>query len=133
MIYAGFDIGTTGSKITIFNNLDKVDTIYQSYPSYRNASEHEIDANVIYDTVISLIKKATLKYSSLCAIGFTSFGESFVALDKDDNILFSVMLYTDPRGIKEGQYIEEKIGKVRLAEITGQLGQGMFSDRKSVV
>ena len=127
MIYAGFDIGTTGSKITIFNNLDKVDTIYQSYPSYRNASEHEIDANVIYETVLSLIKKATLKYSSLCAIGFTSFGESFVALDKDDNILFPVMLYTDPRGIKEGQYIEEKIGKVRLAEITGQLGQGMFS------
>ena len=112
MIYAGFDIGTTGSKITIFNNLDKVDTIYQSYPSYRNASEHEIDANVIYETVLSLIKKATLKYSSLCAIGFTSFGESFVALDKDDNILTG---YTEHNKLVNFEGRKDLIGTIQLA------------------
>lgn len=127
MIYAGFDIGTTGSKITIFNDLDKVDTIYQSYPSIRNSNEHVLDGNDILNTVYSLIKKAVLKYPSLRAIGFTSFGEAFVVLDKNDNILLKTMLYTDPRGTKEAKLLERKIGKSRLGEITGQVGLGMFS------
>ncbi len=127
MIYAGFDIGTTGSKITIFNNMDKVDTIYQSYPSVRNSSEHVLDAQNILDTVYSLINKAAEKYPLLSAIGFTSFGESFVVLDKNDNILLPTMLYTDPRGRKEAKLLERKIGKRHLGEITGQIGLGMFS------
>lgn len=127
MIYAGFDIGTTGSKITIFDNLDKVDTIYQSYPSVRNSSEHEIDANIIYQTVCSLIKDAVKKYPTLRAIGFTSFGESFVALNNKDEVLLPSMLYTDPRGTDEAKWLERKIGKRRLGEITGQVGLGMFS------
>lgn len=47
-------------------------------------------------------------YPSLCAIGFTSFGETFVMLDKDDHILFPSMLYTDPRGEEEAKELEEK-------------------------
>ena len=48
MIYAGLDIGTTGSKITIFDDTEKKDRFYENYPSKRDASGHEIDASIIY-------------------------------------------------------------------------------------
>lgn len=127
MIYAGLDIGTTGSKITIFDNVQKKERFYEDYPSKRDANGHEIDVHAIYETVLHLIQKSVQHYPSLCAIGFTSFGETFVMLDKDDQILFPSMLYTDPRGEEEAKELEEKIGKEKLGHLVGQIGQGMFS------
>lgn len=127
MIYAGLDIGTTGSKITIFEDTLKKDRFYLDYPSKRDANGHEIDAFLIYKTILKLIQISMQKYPALTAIGFTSFGETFVMLDKEDQILFPSMLYTDPRGEKEARYLEEKIGKEKLGKLAGQIGQGMYS------
>lgn len=127
MIYAGLDIGTTGSKITIFDDTEKKDRFYENYPSKRDANGHEIDASIIYETILHLIQKSVQAYPSLCAIGFTSFGETFVMLDKEDHILFPSMIYTDPRGEEEAKELETKIGKEKLGHIVGQIGQGMFS------
>lgn len=126
MIYGGLDIGTTGSKLTVFDDYAQKERFYLNYPSKRDDNGHEIDANIIYETVIQLLKIAVQKYQ-ITAIGITSFGETFVLLDKFDNILFPSLLYTDPRGNKEALYLERKIGKKKLGEITGQVGQGMFS------
>ena len=126
MIYGGLDIGTTGSKLTVFDDYAQKERFYLNYPSKRDNNGHEIDANIIYETVIQLLKIAVQKYQ-ITAIGITSFGETFVLLDKFDNILFPSLLYTDPRGNKEALYLERKIGKKKLGEITGQVGQGMFS------
>ena len=126
MIYGGLDIGTTGSKLTVFDDYAQKERFYLNYPSKRDNNGHEIDANIIYETVIQLLEIAVQKYQ-ITAIGITSFGETFVLLDKFDNILFPSLLYTDPRGNKEALYLERKIGKKKLGEITGQVGQGMFS------
>lgn len=126
MIYGGLDIGTTGSKLTVFDDYAQKERFYLNYPSKRDNNGHEIDANIIYSTVIQLLEIAVQKYQ-ITSIGITSFGETFVLLDKFDNILFPSLLYTDPRGNKEALYLERKIGKKKLGEITGQVGQGMFS------
>ena len=126
MIYGGLDIGTTGSKLTVFDDYAQKERFYLNYPSKRDNNGHEIDANIIYETVIQLLDIAVQKYQ-ITSIGITSFGETFVLLDKFDNILFPSLLYTDPRGNKEALYLERKIGKKKLGEITGQVGQGMFS------
>ena len=126
MIYGGLDIGTTGSKLTVFDDYAQKERFYLNYPSKRDNNGHEIDANIIYETVIQLLEIAVQKYQ-ITSIGITSFGETFVLLDKFDNILFPSLLYTDPRGNKEALYLERKIGKKKLGEITGQVGQGMFS------
>ena len=126
MIYGGLDIGTTGSKLTVFDDYAQKERFYLNYPSKRDDNGHEIDANIIYETVIQLLEIAVQKYQ-ITSIGITSFGETFVLLDKFDNILFPSLLYTDPRGNKEALYLERKIGKKKLGEITGQVGQGMFS------
>lgn len=68
MIYAGLDIGTTGSKITIFDDIEKKDRFYENYPSKRDANGHEIDASIIYETILHLIQnqyKLILLYARL--------------------------------------------------------------------
>ena len=89
MIIAGLDIGTTGSKISIFDGGHLLDSYYESYPSLRNNNIQTIDVVSIKQSVFSLVEKAISSYPNLKAIGVTSFGEAFVLLDKEDNILFS--------------------------------------------
>lgn len=126
-MYAGLDIGTTGSKITVFEGKNILDNYYLSYPSNHQNSEHTINPELILKTVKELIYKSVNAYPRLEAIGLTTFGETFVLLDKDDNILCDSLLYTDVRGEKEARDIENKVGRDRLGMITGQIGRGMYS------
>lgn len=126
-VYAGLDIGTTGSKITIFEGESILNNYYLSYPSNHQNSEHTINPELILETVKKLIDKSVNAYPRLEAIGITTFGETFVLLDKEDNILCDSLLYTDVRGEKEAKDIEKIIGRDRLGMITGQIGRGMYS------
>ena len=130
MIIAGLDIGTTGSKISIFDDCKLLDSFHESYPSSRNNNIQTIDVVAIRDSVFSLTKKAIDKYPELSAIGVTSFGEAFVLLDNKDNILFDCMLYTDRRGEEEAKYLREKFGDDYFAKVTGQVVNPMFSISK---
>lgn len=48
MKIAGLDIGTTGCKLTVFDeNGNYLDKAYKEYPAIRKSEEHEIDADVI--------------------------------------------------------------------------------------
>lgn len=127
MIYAGLDIGTTGSKITLFNDGTELNKFYKKYECKRSAFKDEIDANLIYDAVIEIINKALDFNKDLEAIGVTSFGETFVLLDKKDNILLPSMLYDDIRGEKEVELIKSKISPKRLGDITGLMVHSMYS------
>lgn len=127
MIYAGLDIGTTGSKITIFENEKILKNYYLSYKTNHKNNEHTIDPISILNSVTQLINQSLDEFPSLRAVGLTTFGETFVLLDKDDNVLCDALLYTDSRGEKEAKLIEKLVTKDRLGEITGQIGRGMFS------
>lgn len=57
MIIGGLDVGTTGCKLTVYD--DKGNFIYNSYKEYevsRQSGEHEIDAAVIFDAVWGIIR-----------------------------------------------------------------------------
>lgn len=124
--YAGLDIGTTGSKITIFEDTKSVKQLYISYDSNHQKNQHTIDPKQILDSVFKLVSQG-LKLYPIEAIGIASFGETFVLLDKNDEPLYNALLYTDARGDIEAKKIEETIGQNRLGEITGQRGRAMFS------
>lgn len=132
MIIAGLDIGTTGSKISVFDNGKLLNSYYESYPSLRNGEYETINATAIAKAVLSLLKEAVKGYPQLEAVGITSFGEAFVLLDEKDNILFDCMLYTDPRGEEEAKYISNKFGDENIASITGQYPHPMFSICKAL-
>ena len=127
MIIGGLDVGTTGCKLTAFDH--EGNFIYNSYKEYdvsRKNGEHEIDADVIFSSVCDVIRD-TAKNCELHAIGVTTFGETFVVLDENDNVLLPSMLYTDPRGEKECTELCSKLGEKRLTYIAGVKPHQMFS------
>lgn len=130
MIIGGLDVGTTGCKLTAYD--DKGNLICSSYKEYevsRHRGEHEIDAQVIFDAVCTIIKDVS-KECNLSAIGVTTFGETFVLLDRNNNVLLPSMLYTDPRGEEECRKICNKLGEKRIIEITGVKPHQMYSIAK---
>ena len=127
MIIGGLDVGTTGCKLTAYD--DKGNYIYNSYKEYevsRQGGEHEIDASVIFDAVCHVIRDTAEKYE-LSAIGVTTFGETFTMLDENDNVLMPSMLYTDPRGGDECVALCNAMGEERLTYITGVKPHQMYS------
>ena len=52
MALAGLDIGTTGCKVTVYDDEGKfLYRGYQDYPILRSTGEHEIRAEVIWESV----------------------------------------------------------------------------------
>lgn len=127
MVIGGLDVGTTGCKLTIYD--DKGNFVHNSYKEYevsRHSGEHEIDANVIFGAVCEVIKD-TLKQCESSAIGVTTFGETFTMLDENDDVLFPSMLYTDPRGEDECRQLCNDLGEQSLTRITGTKPHQMYS------
>ena len=127
MIIGGLDVGTTGCKLTVYD--EKGNFIYNSYKEYevsRQSGEHEIDAAVIFDAVCEVIKDTAQNYE-LSAIGVTTFGETFTALDENDNVLLPSMLYTDPRGEEERKMLCEALGEEKLTYVSGVKPHQMYS------
>ena len=111
MFVGGIDVGTTGAKITIFENGKIVDSFYQKYAHDRFSNGDELDASLIKDAVFYILGETLKKYPAIEKIGVTSFGETFVCLDENDNILLPSFLYTSKIGGEEIREIEEKIGQ----------------------
>ncbi|MBR3942514.1 MAG: carbohydrate kinase [Clostridia bacterium] len=127
MIIGGLDVGTTGCKLTAFDH--KGNFIYNSYKAYeitRKNGEHELDAQVIFAAVCDVIRD-TAQNCALSVLGVTTFGETFVALDQDDNVLLPSMLYTDPRGEKECADLCAILGEQKLTYISGVKPHQMYS------
>ena len=131
MLLAGLDIGTTGCKISAFNaGGEFLGRVYRDYPISRTASEHEVHVLQIWKSVQEVLRAASTKWSNIGSIGVTSFGETFVLLDKDDKPLDNSMLYTDSRGAEECEWLASKVGNNTISRITGLNPHPMFSISK---
>ena len=124
MKLGGIDVGTTGCKLTVYREdgtlLSKA---YVGYDISRVTGEHEIDGSVIWNGVKAVIRETAEQIGSIDAIGITTFGESFVMLDQQDNVLMPTMLYTDPRGEAEAASFDEET----VIEIAGVKPHSMYS------
>ena len=79
---AGIDIGTTNTKMTVYNEIG-AELAHASY-SYPNRSVHSIPADSIWDAVLNCISAITKQLSPgdrIDALAVSSFGESLVAID----------------------------------------------------
>ncbi len=127
MLIGGLDIGTTGCKLSVYDDKGSfVTNSYREYKVSRRDGEHEFDAEMIFDAVKEVILEVS-KDHTVSAIGITSFGESFVALDECGRALFPSMLYTDPRGEAECRSLIEGLSEKRLIEISGVKPNSMYS------
>ena len=121
MYLGGLDVGTSGCKITIYNEKGEfVEKQYQEYNSNHQEGLHEIDAKNILKAVETVISDLKNKPDIMSV---TSFGETFVVLDENDNILCNSMLYTDPRGEEEVSLFD----KETVMKISYYKPHGMYS------
>ncbi|OUN06345.1 carbohydrate kinase [Flavonifractor sp. An92] len=131
MKIAGLDIGTTGCKLTVFDESgNQVDKAYRDYPVCRSAGTHEIDLSALLESVYAVLHELGPKYPDLKGIGVTSFGETCVLVDGAGTPLHNAMLYTDPRGAEECAELVHKLGAARIASITGLAPHEMYSISK---
>lgn len=131
MKIAGLDIGTTGCKCTVFDELGKcLGKAYRDYPVKRNLGGHEIDVTAMMDGVYACIREMTELYPDISGIGVTSFGETFICADEKGMPLHPAMLYTDPRGKEQCVQLTERIGEKKIAKITGLRPHEMYSISK---
>ena len=131
MKIAGLDIGTTGCKLTVFDeNGDQLGKAYRDYPVRRAVSGHEIDISAMMESVFAVIEEMAARYPDIAGIGVTSFGETFVMTDEAGEPLHNAMLYTDPRGAEECAELVRKLGADHIAEVTGLAPHEMYSIAK---
>lgn len=130
MNFLSFDIGTTCCKCQLFSQTGEIlKYCSEEYAFLYKGGEAYADIRGIWARVKKMLAEVAAEYeiSSVC---ISSFGESFVLLDKNDEILFEPMLYTDPRGEREAEELSEKFGADTLFEISGTVPQSMYSVSK---
>ena len=131
MRIAGLDIGTTGCKLTVFEEDGRqLGKAYRDYPVRRAVSGHEIDLSTMMESVYAVISEMARAFPGIAGIGVTSFGETFVMTDEAGNPLHTSMLYTDHRGAEECRELMEKLGGEHIAEVTGLVPHEMYSISK---
>ena len=128
MKIAGVDIGTTGCKCTVFDDVGKyLGRAYREYPASRSDNGHEIDAELVLMAVFETIAEMAKQFPDIAGIGVTSFGETFVMTDEKGIPLHKAMLYTDPRGDKQNQSLIEALGSRPIQKITGVKPHATYS------
>lgn len=128
MKIAGLDIGTTGCKLTVFDQCGTyLGKAYRDYPVKRGKSEHEIDAEAILQGVYDVMEEMAKEHPDVAGIGVTSFGETFVLADEKGKPLHPAMLYTDPRGKEECEQLQQKLEGSMIASISGLKPHEMYS------
>jgi xylulokinase len=131
MCLLGLDIGSSGCKATIIDYEGIV--LQQSYKEYLLISPRpgfqEMNPNEVWESVKEVIAGVLADYHGepVVAIGISSFGEAFVALDQEGNVLTNSMIYTDIRGIEEAKLLEQMLGSDRVHQITGTSIHAMYS------
>lgn len=129
MNFLSLDVGTTCCKCQLFSERGEI-LAYKSeeYPLAEQDGESYVDIVGICTRVFSMMKEMAQKgYACIC---ISSFGESFVLLDKEDNLLIYPMLYTDPRGEEQTKILRDEIGNERLFAVTGTMPNAMYSVSK---
>ncbi len=130
MNYLSFDVGTTACKCQLFSEDGNIlEYLSKEYGFCCESGETYVDISAIKENVFSMIKAVSSKHrvESIC---FSTFGEAFVLLDKEDNVLFRPMLYTDRRGEDQAEEMRTKFGNEKLYKITGTLPHHMYSVSK---
>lgn len=131
MKIAGLDIGTTGCKLTVFDEQgERLGKTYREYPVSRNSNGHEVDINAMTESVYDTIREMAAAYPDIGAIGVTSFGETFVMVGVEGKPLYPGLLYTDPRGRDECAELVRRVGAGKITRITGLVPHRMYSISK---
>jgi xylulokinase len=127
MKFCGIDVGTSGVKAMVFD--EKGTALCESYRPYAIQVAPDgtrlLRALELWNQTKATFAEAVRKTGGdIDAVCSDSFGESFVALDKNDEIVCDPMIFTDNWG--EAEYRDAE-GKTNAEEIAGLCGLPLSS------
>ena len=130
MLFMGIDVGSSGCKISVVD--EKGSLLYSSERRYSFSYEgetSELNPKEVLENVFCAIRDITAKNSmrELATISVTSFGEMFVLLDRNKNVLCHSISYSDRRGKEEAEAIAGEFGADKIYSITGATVDAMYS------
>lgn len=108
----GIDVGSSGCKISVVDEMGKkLAFASRGYSFIYKNRTCELDAEVVWESVLDALREMSEKVdlSELETICTTSFGEMFVLLDENRNILRKSISYEDRRGSAEISDFSEDI------------------------
>jgi len=120
----GIDIGTSGTKTVLFNELGHVicDALME-YPMYQphNGWAEQLPSDwwqAVSGTLQQVMGKSAIDPSQIRGIGLSGQMHGLVMLDEKDQVIRPAIIWCDQRTAKECVEITEKVGAARLIEIT---------------
>ena len=120
----GVDIGTSGTKTVLFNELgEAIASATVEYPMYQPQNGYaEQDPEDWYNATVSTIKtvveKSSVNNSEIIGIGLSGQMHGLVMLDENNEVIRKSIIWCDQRTAKEVDEMNEKVGREKLIEIT---------------
>lgn len=133
MYYCGIDVGTSGVKAVVFDEKgNEKKKAYRAYDLFFSSDgTRSLDAEEIWKKTKSVISEVANKCSGrISALSISSFGEAFVIMDKNDQVLFEVMVSTDCRGEVEFEEKMQQIDKKEIIFVCGLIPSATYSAAK---
>jgi xylulokinase len=135
MSYLGVDIGTTGCKVTVINELG--DIIHHDSQGYdlilSDGVRAELSPRDIWQAFLFLLQKAVnvlQKKDPVRALSLSVLGEAIMPMDESGQPLANTLVSMDYRAGAETRIIAERIGTDTIYGITGQQCHPMYSASK---
>ena len=129
MLYIGIDLGTSAVKLLLMNEKGEIkNVVSREYDIFFPQSGwSEQNPEDWFKEVLNGIDELTVNCdkNQIAGIGAGGQMHGLVILDKENTVIRPAILWNDGRTNEETDYLNNKIGKQKLSECTG--------DRKSVV
>ena len=126
----GVDVGTTGCKAVVFDDAGAVKaSAYREYPVLNTEDNGaELDSNLVMNQCLAVIAEAAGRMPGIVnAIGISSQGEAFTAVDSSGEHLCNGMVSSDVRSDRFARDWPRGFGENRLYGITGHTAHPMHT------
>ena len=122
--FIGVDIGTSGTKTVLFDELGNVITsatveypLYQPQNGYAEQMPQDWD-NAVMQTLAAVMKDSGVDKDDVKGIGLSGQMHGLVMLDENNAVIRPSIIWCDQRTAAECEEITQKVGAERLIEIT---------------
>ena len=131
MNFLGIDIGTSGCKAVVFDVAGRqLATAQREYAlHFTAAGGAELDSTEVLNNCLTVIAEAAQQAGrgTVKAIGISSQGEAFTAIDQAGQPLCRAMVSSDVRAAAQAKQWPVEFGAERLYQITGHTASPMFT------
>ena len=127
MNFLTLDVGSTCCKCQVFSQ-DGAILFYRTAECAlsREDGGASVDIRALWSVIRDLVRAAS-ETTEITSVAVASFGESFVLLDENDELIAYPMLYTDPRGEEQAEQVAKTLGKQKIFSVTGTVPHAMYS------